>query len=142
MLVHQRQNEQEDKDIITHTHTHTHTQMHTNKGMDGDQAYNIYSCVYIYILLRINSSRQHSKVLYRRGVKRKDRKIRKSRSEEKVVGFTSTSLFPARKWEAVTQGETRDVDHPIRRRTQGYCQRLGGQARQPAHSRYFHIKQE
>ena len=37
--------------------------------------------------------------------KRKDRKTRKSRSEEKVVGFTNVSLFPARKWEAVAQGE-------------------------------------
>ena len=31
---------------------------------------------------------------------------RKSRSEEKVVGFSSASLFPVRKREAVTQGET------------------------------------
>ena len=29
--------------------------------------------------------------------KRKDRKARKTRSEEKVVGFSSDSLFPARK---------------------------------------------
>ena len=35
--------------------------------------------------------------------KRKDRKTWKRRSEEKVVGFSSASLFPARKWEAVTQ---------------------------------------
>ena len=38
--------------------------------------------------------------------KRKDRKSQKSRSEEKVVGFSSASIFPARKWEAVTQGGT------------------------------------
>ena len=38
--------------------------------------------------------------------KRKDRKTRKSRSEEKVVGFSSASLFPARKHEAVTLGGT------------------------------------
>ena len=38
--------------------------------------------------------------------KRKDRKTRKSRSEEKMVGFISASLFPTRKWEAVTQGGT------------------------------------
>ena len=36
----------------------------------------------------------------------KDRKTRKSRSEEKVVGFSSVSLFPAKKREAVTQGGT------------------------------------
>ena len=30
----------------------------------------------------------------------------KSRSEEKVVGFGSASIFPARKWEAVAQGGT------------------------------------
>ena len=28
----------------------------------------------------------------------------KSRNEEKVVGFSSASLFPVRKWEAITQG--------------------------------------
>ena len=39
--------------------------------------------------------------------KRKDRKTWKSRSEEKVVGFSSASLFSAVKWEAVTQGGTR-----------------------------------
>ena len=51
--------------------------------------------------------------------KRKDRKTRKSRSEEKVVSFSSASLFPAKKWEAVTQGGTREIDHLMRRRTQG-----------------------
>ena len=38
--------------------------------------------------------------------KRKDTKTWKSRSEEKGVGFSLASLFPARKWEAVTQGGT------------------------------------
>ena len=37
---------------------------------------------------------------------RKDRKRRKSRSEEKVVGFSSTALFPARKLVAVNQSGT------------------------------------
>ena len=37
---------------------------------------------------------------------RKDRKTWKSRSEEKVVGFSSASLFPARKQEAVIRGGT------------------------------------
>ena len=36
----------------------------------------------------------------------KEWKSRKSRSEEKVVGFSSASLFPARKREAVAQGGT------------------------------------
>ena len=36
----------------------------------------------------------------------KDKKTQKSRSEEKVVGFRLASLFPVRKWEAVTQGGT------------------------------------
>ena len=40
--------------------------------------------------------------------KRKD-KTQKSRSEEKVVGFSSASLFPTRKWEAVTQGGTMEL---------------------------------
>ena len=58
----------------------------------------------VYILLRSNPSKQHSKVLYRWGdqKKRKDRKLRKRGSEEKVVGFSSASLVLARKREAVT----------------------------------------
>ena len=55
------------------------------------------------------------------GQKRKDRKTMKSRSEEKVVGFSSASLFPARKREAVTQAGTRGIDHPMWRKTQGAC---------------------
>ena len=38
--------------------------------------------------------------------KRNDRKIQKRRSEEKVEGFSSASLFPTMKWEAVTKGGT------------------------------------
>ena len=37
---------------------------------------------------------------------RKDRKTRRGRSEEKVVGFNLAFLFPARKREVVTQGGT------------------------------------
>ena len=51
--------------------------------------------------------------------KKKDRKTRKGRSEEKVVGFSSASLFPTRKWESVTQGGTRGIDHLMRRRIRG-----------------------
>ena len=50
--------------------------------------------------------------------KRKGRKTWKSRSEEKVVGFSSAALFPARKWESVTHGGTMGIDHLMQRRTQ------------------------
>ena len=50
---------------------------------------------------------------------RKDRKTRKCKSDEKVVGFTSTSIFPVRKREGVTSGETTGIDHPMWRITQG-----------------------
>ena len=43
----------------------------------------------------------------------------KCRSDEKVVGFISASLFPASKLEAVTQGVTRRVHQPTQRKTQG-----------------------
>ena len=36
--------------------------------------------------------------------KRKDQRTQKSGSGEKVVYFISASLYPATKWEAVTQG--------------------------------------
>ena len=48
---------------------------------------------------------------------RKDRKTRKSR-EEKMVGFSSASLFPARKREAVSQGGP-GIGDPTWRKTQG-----------------------
>ena len=67
--------------------------------------------------------------------KRKDTKTWKSRSEEKVVDFSSDSLFPTRKWEAVTQGGTTVIDQ-LTQRTQG------GQARPQTYSRYIHAKQE
>ena len=51
-------------------------------------------------------------------MKRKDRKTRKIRSEEKGVGFSSASVFSARKGEAFTQGGTMEIDHPRRRKTQ------------------------
>ena len=47
----------------------------------------------------------------------KDRKTMKSRSEEKVVGFSSTSLFPAWKWEAVTRVELTGDRPPMTRIT-------------------------
>ena len=87
----------------------------------------VYVCVlYIYIfflllLLRSNRSRQHSKVLYRWGggqEKRTDKKTLKSRSEEKVASFSSASLFPATKWEAVTQDGNRELDHLTQRKAQ------------------------
>ena len=49
--------------------------------------------------------------------KRKDRKTQRSRSEKKVVDFSSASRFPTRKWVAVTQDGTRGIYYPTRRRT-------------------------
>ena len=59
----------------------------------------------LLLLLRSsNPSRQHSKVLNRWGAGEEERrKTLKSKSEEKVVGFSSASLFLARKQETVTQ---------------------------------------
>ena len=51
--------------------------------------------------------------------KRKEKKKWKSRSEEKVVGFSLSFLFPTRKWEAFTQGGTKWIDLLKQRRTQG-----------------------
>ena len=51
----------------------------------------------------------------RRGKKGKQ----KSRSKEKVMGFISSSLFPTRKGEAVSEGRTRGIDHPMWRKVQG-----------------------
>ena len=35
-----------------------------------------------------------------------------------MVGFSSASLFPTRKWEAVTQGGIMEIDNLARKRTQ------------------------
>ena len=46
----------------------------------------------------------------------------KSRNEEKVAGFSSASLFPAKKRDAVTHGGTMEpggIDHLTRRKTLG-----------------------
>ena len=53
---------------------------------------------------RSNPSRQHLKVLHRWGVRRRGKAGKKRKSRSKVVGFRSTSLFPARKLETVTEG--------------------------------------
>ena len=60
--------------------------------------------------------------------KRKDRKTQKSKSEEKVVGFSSASLFPAKNREAVTPGGTGDDRSPNAEENPGswFHQRLGG----------------
>ena len=57
--------------------------------------------------LRSNPSMHHSRYYINGGSGEEEReKTQRSRSEEKVVGFSSASLFPVRKWEAATQGET------------------------------------
>ena len=50
---------------------------------------------------------------------KRDKKTRKSKSEEKVVSFRSASLFLARKREALTKVETTGIDQPTRTITQG-----------------------
>ena len=54
-----------------------------------------------------------------------------NRSEEKVVGFSSASLFHARKQEKVTQGGNHGDRPPDEEDNPGsrYYQRLGGKAR-------------
>ena len=74
----------------------------------------------------------------------KEIKIRDSKSEEKLVGFNSASLFPERKWEAASQGRnhrdrpTEAEDNP----RNPYRQRVGGQVTPRGHSKYIHVKQE
>ena len=65
--------------------------------------------LYDMIKIRRNPSRQH----ITGGLKRKDRKTRKSRSEEKVVNFNSAQR------EAGSQDRTRGIVHLTRRRTPG-----------------------
>ena len=84
----------------------------------------------------------------------------KNISEQKMVGFSSSSLFPARKREAVTRVEPfKQRDRPPDEKempfkkgdrppdvkenpVSQYRQRLEGQARPQAHSRYIPVKQE
>ena len=77
--------------------------------------------------------------------KRKGRKTQKSRNQEKVVGFSSASLFPTRKWESpVVKPFNREDRPPDAEENPGsrYHQRLGGQERAWTYSRYIHVKQE
>ena len=93
----------------------------------------------LLLLLRNNAKRQHSKELHQE--KRKERKTRKRRNEEKVVGFSSASIFPARKWVVgptvePTGDRTSDAaENPGRR----YRQMLGEQVRPRAHLRKTRI---
>ena len=75
------------------------------------------------------------------GVRGMEEEVNHRLYEGKLVGFSSTFLFPARNshpgW---NQGE-RPPDaenHPGSR----YHQKLGGQGRPWAHSRYIHVKQK
>ena len=74
--------------------------------------YHIYIYIYIYYKgVTLAGSTQRYKYLWGGGENSKDRKTLKSRSEEKVVGFSSGSLFPLKKRESVIQGGTRGIDH-------------------------------
>ena len=54
-----------------------------------------------------NPKRQHSKLLYRWGVRRRGKTGKHGEiEEENVATFSSASLFPARKGKAVSQGGT------------------------------------
>ena len=100
------------------THTHTHIHMHIYILFGTNHVHNIY--IYIYILLRSNSSRQLKGSISLGGQeKSKGRKTRKSRSEKKVVSFSSASLFSARKRGAVTRAGIRVIYHQKWRKTQG-----------------------
>ena len=57
-------------------------------------------------IIRVTAASSTQRYYIVGGSEGKDRKTWKSRSEVKVVGFSSGSLFSTRKWEAVTQGET------------------------------------
>ena len=48
-------------------------------------------------------------------IRTKRQKTRKSRTKEKVLGFSSATLFPGRKLETVTRG----IDYPTWRKTKG-----------------------
>ena len=73
--------------------------------------------------------------------KREDRKTGKNRSEEKVVGVTSASLFAAKEREAVSQGGIMGIDAEEEPGSR-YRQRLEGQARPQVYFRYTKLKQE
>ena len=59
-----------------------------------------------------------TEVNQRKGYGTKVKKTRKGWSQDKVVGFSSASIFSGRKWEAITQGGTKGLDEPTRRITQ------------------------
>ena len=71
--------------------------------------------------------------------KRKDKKTWKSRSKEKLVGFSSTSLFPTRKQETVTQGGKRGTNHLTWRRTQGLGMSKAGRTSEKAGAFQIHL---
>ena len=71
--------------------------------------------------------------------KRKDEKILKKRAE-KVMGFSSASIFPERKLE---KGGNYDDKPPDAENNPGsrYCQRLRRKGKPRSHSRHIHVKQ-
>ena len=83
-----------------------------------------------YVLLS-NPSRQHSEALNHWGARRRGKKGKHRNIAKKVVSFSSVSLFPSRKWEAVTKGGNYKDRPPDAEDNQGsqYHQMLGGKAR-------------
>ena len=67
-----------------------------------------------------------------------DRKTRESRSEEKVMGFSSASLFRAKKREAVAKGRTRTIVYPTRRKTEGSVSSKPGRTNETAGAFQIH----
>ena len=68
-----------------------------------------------------------------------ERQKNMEKSEDKVVGFSPASLFPTKKWEAVTQDKPLDAE---KNPESPYHQRLGGQTKLWSPSRYIHVKRE
>ena len=77
----------------------------------------LYIFIYYYYGVTPVGNTQRYYIAQRLGGEEKREKTGKK--WEKVVGFSSGSLFPARKREAVTQGVIGEIDYPTWRRTQG-----------------------
>ena len=98
----------------------------------------------IYLLLMSKPSRQHSKLSLGGQEKRKERKLRKSRSEEKMVGYSSASPQENGRQSPRVEPFNQGDRPPDAEENPGspYNQRLGGQTRPGTRSKYINVKQE